>query len=88
MSRPSRSNTKTIRLASCRTYTAHYVRHDIDEGPIVEQDVTRFTHAMTVEDGCERGAFVERSVSVPGCNMTHRRPCHPALQPGDGVGLA
>ena len=28
--------------------TAHYVTEDLDEGPIIEQDVTRVDHAMSV----------------------------------------
>ena len=42
--------------------TAHYVTQDLDEGPIIEQDVTRVNHTMSALDLRERGAFVERSV--------------------------
>ena len=42
--------------------TAHYVTEDLDEGPIIEQDVTRVNHTMTAIDLREHGAFVERSV--------------------------
>lgn len=42
--------------------TAHYVTQDLDEGPIIEQGVTRVNHAMTVAQLRERGGFVERSV--------------------------
>lgn len=42
--------------------TSHYVTKDLDEGPIIEQDVTRVTHAMTAADLQERGAYVERAV--------------------------
>src|SRR5699024_5207747 len=42
--------------------TAHYVTEDLDEGPIIEQDVTRVRHSMTVEDLRSRGASVEREV--------------------------
>ncbi len=42
--------------------TAHYVTEDLDEGPIIEQDVVRVTHADTVEDLQRRGADVERMV--------------------------
>jgi formyltetrahydrofolate deformylase len=42
--------------------TAHYVTEDLDEGPIIEQDVVRATHADTVADLQRRGADVERLV--------------------------
>ncbi|WP_034218341.1 formyltetrahydrofolate deformylase, partial [Actinoplanes subtropicus] len=42
--------------------TAHYVTEDLDEGPIIEQDVVRVTHADTVEALQRRGADVERAV--------------------------
>ncbi|HKP08035.1 MAG TPA: formyltetrahydrofolate deformylase [Microbacterium sp.] len=42
--------------------TSHYVTKDLDEGPIIEQDVARVTHAMTAGDLQARGAYVERAV--------------------------
>jgi len=42
--------------------TAHYVTEDLDEGPIIEQDVVRVTHAQTAADLQRRGADVERAV--------------------------
>ena len=42
--------------------TAHYVTEDLDEGPIIEQDVVRVTHAETASDLMRRGADVERAV--------------------------
>jgi formyltetrahydrofolate deformylase len=42
--------------------TAHYVTEDLDEGPIIEQDVTRATHADTAASLQQRGANVERAV--------------------------
>ena len=42
--------------------TAHYVTEDLDEGPIIEQDVVRVTHADAVRDLMRRGADVERMV--------------------------
>ncbi|MCW3678549.1 formyltetrahydrofolate deformylase [Burkholderia cenocepacia] len=42
--------------------TAHYVTKDLDEGPIIEQDIVRVTHADTVADLERRGADVERDV--------------------------
>jgi formyltetrahydrofolate deformylase len=42
--------------------TAHYVTEDLDEGPIIEQDVVRVSHAHTVAELQRRGADVERAV--------------------------
>ena len=42
--------------------TAHYVTEDLDEGPIIEQDVVRVSHADTVAELQRRGADVERDV--------------------------
>lgn len=42
--------------------TAHYVTEDLDEGPIIEQDVVRVTHADTATTLQRRGADVERAV--------------------------
>jgi formyltetrahydrofolate deformylase len=42
--------------------TAHYVTEDLDEGPIIEQDVVRASHADTVAELQRRGADVERLV--------------------------
>ncbi|MFH5822179.1 formyltetrahydrofolate deformylase [Georgenia sp. AZ-5] len=42
--------------------TAHYVTADLDEGPIIEQDVERVTHADDVAEMVARGQDVERRV--------------------------
>jgi formyltetrahydrofolate deformylase len=42
--------------------TAHYVTEDLDQGPIIEQDVVRVTHGDTTADLQRRGADVERAV--------------------------
>ena len=42
--------------------TAHYVTADLDEGPIIEQDVVRVDHRHDVEDLVRLGADVERAV--------------------------
>ena len=42
--------------------TSHYVTKDLDEGPIIEQDVARVNHAMDAADLQSRGAYVERAV--------------------------
>jgi formyltetrahydrofolate deformylase len=42
--------------------TAHYVTEDLDEGPIIEQDVARVTHRDNVEALVHTGADLERLV--------------------------
>ncbi|MDE8342245.1 MAG: formyltetrahydrofolate deformylase [Acidocella sp.] len=42
--------------------TAHYVTTDLDEGPIIEQDVERITHADTPDDLVRKGRDIERRV--------------------------
>lgn len=42
--------------------TAHYVTADLDEGPIIEQDVERVTHQDTAEDLVRKGRDIERRV--------------------------
>lgn len=42
--------------------TAHYVTADLDEGPIIEQDIARVSHAHTAAGLQERGQYVERAV--------------------------
>jgi formyltetrahydrofolate deformylase len=42
--------------------TAHYATADLDEGPIIEQDVTRVTHRDTVDDMVRKGRDLERQV--------------------------
>lgn len=42
--------------------TAHYATRDLDEGPIIHQDVTRVTHRHGVEDLVRKGKDLEKSV--------------------------
>ena len=42
--------------------TAHYVTADLDEGPIIEQDVARVDHSKTVEDFTAQGRDTESQV--------------------------
>ncbi len=42
--------------------TAHYVTEALDEGPIIEQDVTRVSHHDTVDDMMRKGRDLERVV--------------------------
>ena len=42
--------------------TAHYATEDLDEGPIIEQDVVRVSHRASVAELSRRGADIERTV--------------------------
>ncbi len=42
--------------------SAHYVTSDLDEGPIIEQDVERISHRDTPEDLIRKGRDIERRV--------------------------
>ncbi len=42
--------------------TAHYVTPDLDEGPIIEQDVARVDHAMTPRELVRLGSDIESQV--------------------------
>jgi len=42
--------------------TSHYVTADLDEGPIIEQDTIRVTHAQSAEDYVSLGRDVESQV--------------------------
>ncbi|ADH63412.1 MAG: formyltetrahydrofolate deformylase [Deinococcota bacterium] len=42
--------------------TAHYVTEELDQGPIIEQDVARVSHRHSVEDLVELGRDLERQV--------------------------
>jgi formyltetrahydrofolate deformylase len=42
--------------------TAHYVTRDLDEGPIIDQDVERISHRDTPEDLIRKGRDIERRV--------------------------
>ena len=42
--------------------TAHYVTADLDEGPIIEQDIARISHRDQVEDLIQKGRDLERIV--------------------------
>ncbi|NRT16568.1 formyltetrahydrofolate deformylase [Flavobacterium sp. 28A] len=42
--------------------TSHYVTEELDEGPIIEQDITRVSHINSVEDFIMKGRDLERIV--------------------------
>lgn len=60
--------------------TAHFVTDDLDEGPIIEQDVVRVNHSMSVDAVTAIGRDVESVVLARAVNwFLHRR----ILQNGD-----
>lgn len=42
--------------------TSHYVTADLDEGPIIDQDITRITHKDTIENLIRKGKDMEKIV--------------------------
>lgn len=54
--------------------TAHFVTSDLDEGPIIEQDVVRVNHAMSPKELTHAGSTVESNVLARAVkNVTERR---------------
>jgi formyltetrahydrofolate deformylase len=46
--------------------TCHYVTQDLDEGPIIEQDVIRISHSDSIDDMVRLGKDVEKNVLARG----------------------
>ena len=62
---------KGVRLIGA---TAHYVTADLDEGPIIEQDIIRVTHAQSAADYVSLGRDVESQVLARAVHAhIHRR---------------
>ncbi|MGJ3265169.1 MAG: formyltetrahydrofolate deformylase [Salinarimonas sp.] len=53
------AHTRGVKLIGA---TAHYVTSELDEGPIVEQDVERISHRDTPDDLVRKGRDIERRV--------------------------
>ena len=54
-----RAHTRGVKIIGA---TAHYVTEDLDEGPIIEQEVTRVNHQDTIADLIRKGRDLERFV--------------------------
>ena len=54
--------------------TAHYVTADLDEGPIIEQDVVSVSHQHSVKEMIQAGRDIERRVltSAVKAHLQHR----------------
>jgi hypothetical protein len=46
--------------------TCHYVTRDLDQGPIIEQDVIRIDHSDSVDDMVRYGKDIEKAVLARG----------------------
>ena len=55
--------------------TAHYVTADLDEGPIIEQDIVRVTHAQSPSDYVSLGRDVEAQVLARAVHAHIHRRC-------------
>ncbi len=53
------AHTRGVKLMGA---TAHYVTSDLDEGPIIEQDVERISHQDSPDDLVRKGRDIERRV--------------------------
>lgn len=49
--------------------TSHYITKELDAGPIIEQDVTRVTHAHSIEDMVTKGRDLEKIVLARGIKL-------------------
>ncbi len=49
--------------------TCHYVTQDLDEGPILDQDVIRISHSDTIEDMVRLGKDAEKTVLARGVRL-------------------
>ena len=57
------AHTRGVKLIGA---TCHYVTADLDQGPIIEQDVIRVDHAATVRDMVRKGRDAEKLVLARG----------------------
>lgn len=60
--------------------TSHYVTEELDEGPIIEQDVVRITHAQSAQDFVSLGRDVESQVLA---RAIHAHANHRVFQNGN-----
>ena len=49
--------------------TCHYVTQDLDEGPIIDQDVIRISHSHSIEDMVRLGKDAEKNVLARGLRL-------------------
>jgi len=56
--------------------TCHYVTEDLDQGPIIEQDVSRISHRDTVEELVAKGKNLEKLVLSRGVKLHLEHKVH------------
>jgi formyltetrahydrofolate deformylase len=56
-----RAHARGVKLVGA---TAHYATAELDEGPIIEQDVARISHRSSVEELLRKGRVLEREIIV------------------------
>ena len=56
--------------------TCHYVTEDLDQGPIIEQNVARISHRDTVEDLISKGRNLEKLVLSKGVKLHLEHKVH------------
>ena len=61
--------------------TAHYVTSELDQGPIIEQDVCRVTHRDDVDEMVRKGGELERRVLTRAVRAPPRAPRPDLRQP-------
>jgi formyltetrahydrofolate deformylase len=54
--KPYHSAFKRVKIIGA---TSHYVTEELDEGPIIEQDITRVSHINSVDDFIMKGKDLE-----------------------------
>ena len=67
--------------------TAHYATEDLDEGPIIEQDVARVSHRQDPDELALIGRDIERVVLARARQLASRRPGHRRREPDGRVRL-
>ena len=67
--------------------TAHYVTSELDQGPIIEQDVCRVSHRDDVDDLVRKGRELERQVLTRAVRAAPRAPRAGLRQPDDRLRL-
>ena len=79
-----RAHTRGVKLIGA---TAHYATVDLDEGPIIEQDVLRVSHRLSPAQLELVGQDVERNVLAPGPPVAPGGPGARAREPHDRLRL-
>mmetsp|Transcript_26484 Transcript_26484/g.47860 ORF Transcript_26484/g.47860 Transcript_26484/m.47860 type:complete len:88 (+) Transcript_26484:2450-2713(+) len=55
---------KVMAMLMLCTFQAHYATAELDEGPIIEQDIARISHRDAVNDLIRKGRILEKNTLV------------------------